>query len=289
MRVDGELAAVVAEPAPRPGLLGRVDERVVARRDRLGGRDQLGGDDARVLLVVAAPRPRSRPGPSSAKVGSSWSSISAEPLVEDPVHVADVAGVLQRRPGRARPAARSRRAGPAPPPSRRRRRGAAGRGRRGRASAATKPHSGQGSRRTQVQSLVSGSMLGWDHPGHHHGCPCTCAAQILPTSRESRPSTTSRCAPRSRRSTSSRAPLAYWEARLASTEPGDHVLVAELPDGAWWATPTRRRTARGRRTRRTREVSVYLDASARGQGLGRRCTTTCWPGCARTACTRCWR
>ena len=44
------------------------------------------------------------------------------------------------------------------------------------------------------------------------------------------------------------AALSYWEARLASTEPGDHLLVAGLPDRRWPATPTRRRTARARRT-----------------------------------------
>jgi L-amino acid N-acyltransferase YncA len=65
------------------------------------------------------------------------------------------------------------------------------------------------------------------------------------------------------------APLSYWEARLASTERGDHLLVASLPDrpvvGYAYSSSYRPRPA----YRRTREASVYLDASARGQGLGR--------------------
>ena len=65
------------------------------------------------------------------------------------------------------------------------------------------------------------------------------------------------------------APLSYWEARLASTEPGDHLLVASLPDqpvvGYAYSSSYRPRPG----YRHTREVSVYLDASARGQGLGR--------------------
>ena len=64
-------------------------------------------------------------------------------------------------------------------------------------------------------------------------------------------------------------PPSYWEARLASTEPGDHLLVASLPDlpvaGYAYSSSYRPRPA----YRRTREVSVYLDASARGRGLGR--------------------
>ena len=63
-------------------------------------------------------------------------------------------------------------------------------------------------------------------------------------------------------------PLSYWEARLASTEPGDHVVVATSgPDvvGYAYSSSYRPRPAYAR----TREVSVYLAASARGQGLGR--------------------
>jgi phosphinothricin acetyltransferase len=64
-------------------------------------------------------------------------------------------------------------------------------------------------------------------------------------------------------------PLSYWEARLASTEPGDHLLVAAPPGqpvaGYAYSSSYRPRPAYAR----TREVSVYLDGSARGQGLGR--------------------
>jgi len=64
------------------------------------------------------------------------------------------------------------------------------------------------------------------------------------------------------------APLSYWQARLASAERGDHVLVAEV-DGAVrgfaYSSSYRPRPAYAR----TREVSVYLDPEARGQGLGR--------------------
>src|SRR3954466_8809417 len=62
-------------------------------------------------------------------------------------------------------------------------------------------------------------------------------------------------------------PMAYWDARLASTEPGDHLLVAESPEdvvGYAYSSSYRPRPAYAR----TREVSVYLDGPARGQGLG---------------------
>ena len=63
-------------------------------------------------------------------------------------------------------------------------------------------------------------------------------------------------------------PMSYWETRLSSTEPGDHLLVAGS-DGAvvGYAYSSTYRPRPG--YARTREVSVYLDASARGQGLGR--------------------
>jgi L-amino acid N-acyltransferase YncA len=64
-------------------------------------------------------------------------------------------------------------------------------------------------------------------------------------------------------------PMSYWEARLASDEPGDHLLVADSPSGDVvgyaYSSSYRPRPAYAR----TREVSVYLDDSARGQGLGR--------------------
>jgi phosphinothricin acetyltransferase len=62
--------------------------------------------------------------------------------------------------------------------------------------------------------------------------------------------------------------LAYWEDRLASTEPGDHLLVTTSDAGVVgyaYSSAYRTRPAYAR----TREVSVYLAASARGQGLGR--------------------
>ena len=64
------------------------------------------------------------------------------------------------------------------------------------------------------------------------------------------------------------APLSYWEGRLASTEVGDHVLVAEVDGvvrGYAYSSSYRPRPAYSR----TRETSVYLDAEARGRGLGR--------------------
>jgi L-amino acid N-acyltransferase YncA len=63
-------------------------------------------------------------------------------------------------------------------------------------------------------------------------------------------------------------PLEKWAARLASTEAGERVLVAEL-DGAV-AGYAYSSTYRPRRAYdRTRETSVYLAPEATGQGLGR--------------------
>jgi L-amino acid N-acyltransferase YncA len=63
-------------------------------------------------------------------------------------------------------------------------------------------------------------------------------------------------------------PLDYWEERLASTHPGDHMLVAER-DGAVvgyaYSGSYRPRAA----YRQTRETSVYLAPDARGAGVGR--------------------
>ena len=65
-------------------------------------------------------------------------------------------------------------------------------------------------------------------------------------------------------------PLASWAAKLTSTRPGDHVLVGCDRDGAvvGFAYSSTYRPRPGYDL--TREVSVYLDAAARGQGLGRR-------------------
>jgi phosphinothricin acetyltransferase len=64
-------------------------------------------------------------------------------------------------------------------------------------------------------------------------------------------------------------PLAYWERRLASTEPGDRLLVADAGSdvlGYAYSSSYRPRPAYAR----TRETSVYLAPGAQGQGLGRR-------------------
>src|SRR4051812_46033492 len=63
-------------------------------------------------------------------------------------------------------------------------------------------------------------------------------------------------------------PLSYWESRLASTAPGDHLLVADSGGGVvGYAYSSSYRPRPG--YARTREVSVYLAAAARGRGLGR--------------------
>jgi phosphinothricin acetyltransferase len=64
-------------------------------------------------------------------------------------------------------------------------------------------------------------------------------------------------------------PSSYWAGRLASREPGDHVVV-ELTDdqvtGFAYSSSYRPRPG----YRWTRETSVYVAEGARGQGLGRR-------------------
>jgi phosphinothricin acetyltransferase len=64
-------------------------------------------------------------------------------------------------------------------------------------------------------------------------------------------------------------PLARWEGRLDSAEPGDHFLVGD-DDGevVGFAYSSAYRDRPGYRM--TRETSVYLAAAARGRGLGRR-------------------
>ncbi len=64
-------------------------------------------------------------------------------------------------------------------------------------------------------------------------------------------------------------PEPYWGHRLASTEPGDHFLVAVTGgEVVGFAYSSAYRTRPGYRL--TRETSVYLSEQARGQGLGRR-------------------
>ena len=62
--------------------------------------------------------------------------------------------------------------------------------------------------------------------------------------------------------------LDYWQVRLRSTAPGDHVLVAEDTEGVLgytYSSAYRPRDAYAH----TRESSVYLAARARGRRLGR--------------------
>ena len=64
-------------------------------------------------------------------------------------------------------------------------------------------------------------------------------------------------------------PPSYWERRLASREPGHHLLVADdAGDVVGFAYASDYRPRPGYRL--TRETSVYLAEQARGRGLGRR-------------------
>ena len=64
-------------------------------------------------------------------------------------------------------------------------------------------------------------------------------------------------------------PASYWAHRLASEEPGDHVLVdAEDGEVVGFAYASSYRPRPGYRL--TRETSVYLAEEARGSGRGRR-------------------
>ncbi|NYJ03007.1 phosphinothricin acetyltransferase [Nocardioides thalensis] len=63
-------------------------------------------------------------------------------------------------------------------------------------------------------------------------------------------------------------PRTRWSAKLASTHPGDHFLVAvdgERVVGFAYSGPYRERGA----YTHTRESTIYLDPSAAGRGLGR--------------------
>lgn len=62
--------------------------------------------------------------------------------------------------------------------------------------------------------------------------------------------------------------ITYWQDRLASTQDGDHLLVAVDADGVVgyaYSSAYRPRPAYGH----TRETSIYLHPSARGKGIGR--------------------
>ena len=64
-------------------------------------------------------------------------------------------------------------------------------------------------------------------------------------------------------------PLSVWEERLASTDAGDHFLVAEdHGEVAGYATASEYRPKGGYRY--TRETTVYLAPDAQGRGVGRR-------------------
>ena len=60
----------------------------------------------------------------------------------------------------------------------------------------------------------------------------------------------------------------HWPARLASTEPGDHLLVAER-DGSVVGYASSGSYRPRAAYARTRETSVYLAPGARGDGVGR--------------------
>ena len=64
-------------------------------------------------------------------------------------------------------------------------------------------------------------------------------------------------------------PMSYWANRLASRDPGDHVLVdVEAGDVVGFAYSSTYRPRPGYRL--TRETSVYLAEPARGSGRGHR-------------------
>lgn len=62
--------------------------------------------------------------------------------------------------------------------------------------------------------------------------------------------------------------LSAWRDRLASTERGDHLLVAEVDGGVCgYASSSAYRPKAG--YRHTRETTIYLAPEAQGQGVGR--------------------
>lgn len=64
-------------------------------------------------------------------------------------------------------------------------------------------------------------------------------------------------------------PLDYWQEKLSSDEPGDHIIVvADAGTVVGYAYSSRFRPRPG--YARTRETSVYLTPEAVGRGLGRR-------------------
>ena len=63
-------------------------------------------------------------------------------------------------------------------------------------------------------------------------------------------------------------PLAYWQQRLQSTEPGDRLLVADGDGVVGYAYSSAYRPRPAYRS--TRETSIHLAPAAQGRGLGRR-------------------
>jgi phosphinothricin acetyltransferase len=64
-------------------------------------------------------------------------------------------------------------------------------------------------------------------------------------------------------------PRSRWEGRLASADPGDHFLVAEVAGrvvGFAYSSAYRDKGAYAA----TRETTIYLDPAAAGRGIGRR-------------------
>ena len=268
-RVDGELTAVVAQPAAGPGLVGGVPDRVVPRRDRLGRRHQLGADDRGVLEVVAL----LDGGDVLVPVGEGRLVLrehQVQPRAEDAVHVADVAGVLQRRPGVL--------VGPLGAPRLAQHGGPARRvvaqqpaevlpGQVGGDEATLGAGSAEDPGPVLGVGLDAGLGAGLDH-WHIIIEPVTV--------RSADPADLPRIAAiydeqvRNAISTFDLEPpgLCYWEARLASDQPGDHVLVADSPSGEVvgyaYSSSYRPRPAYAR----TREVSVYLDDVGARAGPG---------------------
>ena len=179
-----------------------------------------------------------------------------QPLVVEPEHVADVAGVLERRPDARRRGGRGRRGAAAPVPRTRRCRGPPRRPASRSSVAASKPHSGQGCSRTQVQSLRVGHDQGWPPAGSSRptaaaascrsgrsGCRCPSAGR-----RRSRStgSSGSRRGPARRARPASRTRATPCRARSR----GGPRAGPRSPRARGWCTSRgRRRTARAPRRR----------------------------------------
>ena len=152
-RGDGEFASVAAKSAPRPGVGGHPG---------VGVGDRVGGVHAVRRRPSSGPARRSRR-PAPSRPDPSWGTAdrprraSVDALVEDAVHVADVAAVLEHRPHPGRRARRDVRRARSRVDPVRRHRGGCGRRRPSGASRARRNRSrDRAGSSTQVQSLVSG-------------------------------------------------------------------------------------------------------------------------------------